>query len=69
MSTVETNRNLGDIFRAAALEGGKPPVIIPWRMTANHDHLHKGLDGCGCACCPDDDQETTSGLAYRAALS
>jgi len=61
MSTVETNRNLGDIFRAAALEGAKPgvPVIIPWRMDANQDHSHKGLEDCGCGFCPDDDQETT----------
>jgi hypothetical protein len=61
MSTAETHRNLGDIFSAAALEGAKPgvPVIIPWRMNANHDHLHKGLDECGCAFCPDDDQEST----------
>ena len=61
MSTAETHRNLDDIFRAATLEGAKPrvPVIMPWRMEANQDHLHKGLDGCGCAFCPDDDHETT----------
>ena len=61
MSTSETDRNLGDIFRAAAFEGAKPgtPVIIPWRMDANQDHPHRGFDGCGCAFYPDDDQETT----------
>jgi hypothetical protein len=58
MSTGETHRNLGDIFRAATLEGAKPgvTVIMPWRMNANQD---KGFDGCGCAFCPGDDQETT----------
>jgi hypothetical protein len=61
MSTVETHRNLGDIVRAAALEGAKPgvPVIVPWRMEANQDHPHKGLEDCGCAFYPDDDEETT----------
>jgi hypothetical protein len=60
MSTTETNRNLGDIFKAAGLEGANLgiPVIAPWRMDANQDHPHKGLDACGCAFCPDDDQET-----------
>ena len=59
MSTGETHRNLGDIVRAAALEGAEHgvTVIIPWRMDANQDHLH--LDDCGCGFCPDDDQETT----------
>jgi len=63
MSTAETHRNLGDIFRAAALEGAKPrvPVIIPWRMEANQNHLHKGLADCGCGFCPDDGPETTWG--------
>jgi hypothetical protein len=61
MSTGETHRNLGDILSAAALEGANygVPVIIPWRMEANQDHPHKGLEQCGCAFCPDDDQETT----------
>jgi hypothetical protein len=61
MSTSETHRNLGDIVRAAALEGAKPGVtaIVPWRVNANHDRPHKGLDECGCAFCPDDDQEST----------
>jgi hypothetical protein len=62
MSTGETHRNLGDIVRAATLEGAKPgvPVIIPWRMDANQDRPHQGLDECGCAFCPGDDgRETT----------
>ena len=61
MSTGETHRNLGDIFKAAALEGGKPglPAITPWRMEANQDPLHMGLADCGCGFCPDDDRETT----------
>jgi hypothetical protein len=60
MST-ETNYSLGDIFRGAALECAKPGVllIVPWRMEANQDHPHKGHEQCGCAFCPDDDQETT----------
>jgi len=61
MSTGETNRSLGDIFRGAALERAKPgaPVIVPWRMDANQDYPYKGLEDCGCGFCPDDDQETT----------
>ncbi len=61
MPTGETQENLDDIFRAAALEGAKPgvPVMIPWRMEANQDHPHKSLDVCGCGFCPDDDQEPT----------
>jgi hypothetical protein len=61
MSTGETHRNIGDIVRAAALEGAKlaVPAIIPWRMDANQDRPHNGLDACGCAFCPDDDHETT----------
>jgi len=61
MSTGETSRSLGDIFRGAALECAKPgaPVIVPWRMVANQDHPHKGLADCGCGFCPDDDQEAT----------
>ena len=61
MLTGETNRNLGDIFRAAASEGANQgvPAIVPWRMDANQDHPHKSLDVCGCGFCPDDDQETT----------
>jgi hypothetical protein len=62
MSTEEMHRSFSDIVRAAtALEGAKPRVgvIIPWRVNTNRDHLYKGLDGCGCGFCPDDDQETT----------
>jgi hypothetical protein len=61
MPTGETQENLHDIFRAAALEGAKPgvPVMIPWRMEANQDHPHKSLDVCGCGFCPDDGQEPT----------
>jgi hypothetical protein len=61
MSTGETNRSLGDTFRGAALEYAKlaVPAIVPWRMEANLNHPHKGHEQCGCAFCPDDDQETT----------
>jgi hypothetical protein len=61
MSTEETDRNLGEILRAATLKRAEPGAtfILPWRMDANQDHLHKGLEECGCGFCPDDDQETT----------
>jgi hypothetical protein len=61
MSTGEMHRNLGKIVGAAALKCAKPGVtfILPWRMDANQDHLHKGLEECGCGFCPDDEQETT----------
>jgi hypothetical protein len=64
MSTGETYGNVSEIVRVASLEGAKPgvPFILPWRMDANQDHLHKGLEECGCGFCPDDDQETTLGL-------
>jgi hypothetical protein len=61
MSIGDTHRNLGDIVRAATLECAKPrvPFILPWRVDANQDHLHRGFEECGCGFCPDDDQETT----------
>jgi hypothetical protein len=61
MSAGETDQNLGKIVRAAALECSKPGVtfILPWRMVANQDHLHKNLGDCGCGFCPDDDQQRT----------
>jgi hypothetical protein len=57
MSTGETHRNIAEIFTAAALDHVKPRamLIAPWRIDANQDNLHKGLDECGCAFCPDDD--------------
>lgn len=61
MSTGDTQDNLDNIFRAAASECTKlgVPAIMPWRMDANQDHSHKGIEQCGCAFCPDDGQETT----------
>jgi hypothetical protein len=61
MSTEETRRDFSEIVAPAAREGAKPGVtfILPWRMDANQEHLHKGLEQCGCGFCPDDDQETT----------
>ena len=61
MSKGERQENLGDMVRAAALEGAKlgVPLIMPWRMEANQDDPHKGLDVCGCGVCPDDGQEPT----------
>jgi hypothetical protein len=60
MATEELHRNLGEIVRAGALGGVKrgTAFILPWRVDANQDHLHKGLEECGCGFCPDDDQET-----------
>jgi hypothetical protein len=59
MSAGETQRNLGEIVRAAAREGAKPgvPFILPWRMDASQENLHKGLEECGCGFCPDDEQQ------------
>jgi hypothetical protein len=58
MATEEMN--LGDIVKAGALEDAKRgPFISPWRMNANPDNLHEGLEECGCGFCPDDDREPT----------
>jgi hypothetical protein len=61
MLTGETCQKLSEIIRVAALEGAKPgqTFILPWRMDANQDHLHKGFEECGCGFCPDDDQKKT----------
>jgi len=61
MSARETQRNLDEIVSAAAPEGVRPGVtfILPWRVDADQDHLHNGLEECGCGFCPDDDKETT----------
>jgi hypothetical protein len=61
MSIGERHRNFGEIFRVAASERVKPGAILiaPWQIDANQDSLGKGLDECGCAFCPDDDQKTT----------
>jgi hypothetical protein len=61
MSTGETRRDFSEIVAAAALDGAKPRVrfILPWRMEANQEHLHKGLEECGCGFCPDDEQKST----------
>jgi hypothetical protein len=59
MSIGETDGNLGEIVRAAALERAKAGLtfILPWRMDANQDHLDKGLEECGCGFCPDDEKQ------------
>jgi hypothetical protein len=61
MSIGETHRNLADIFGATASERIKPGAILiaPWQIDTNEDNLDKGLDECGCAFCPDDDQKRT----------
>jgi hypothetical protein len=60
MSIGETNRDLAEIFGNAASEYVRPGAILiaPWQIDANQDNLHNGLDECGCAFCPDDDQKT-----------
>jgi hypothetical protein len=60
MSIREIHRNLGENFRVAALERVKPEgmLIAPWRIDSTQDSFHKGLDECGCAFCPDDDQKS-----------
>jgi hypothetical protein len=64
--TTETDRDLSETVRAAALERCKPEAtfILPWRM-ANQDDLHAGLGDCGCGYCPDDDQRPLSGLVMQ----
>jgi hypothetical protein len=60
MSIAETDQNFTEIFRAAASVRVKPGAILiaPWRIDANQDNLDRGLDECGCAFCPDDDQKS-----------
>jgi hypothetical protein len=63
MSAGETqHRDLGDMVRAATLERAKPggPIIVPWRINANQDHLQKDPNECGCGFCPDDDSRETT---------
>lgn len=59
MLTQGIHRDLDEVVRAVALAGSKPgaPFIAPWRLDANKDHPHEGLEQCGCGFCPDDDQE------------
>jgi len=63
MSIVETHRNLDDVVRAAALECGKPEaaMMVRWRVEANQDHLHKGLEQCGCAFSPGEPEDDFPG--------
>jgi hypothetical protein len=61
MSIGETCRNLGDLVRAAAERGEHwDPVIVPWRIEASQDRLHKGLEQCGCAFSPDEPEDGVS---------
>jgi hypothetical protein len=55
------HRNLAENFKAAGLESVKPEAILiaPWQIDAGEEDWSKGLDECGCAFCPDDDQKTT----------
>jgi hypothetical protein len=59
MSIGETHRNLDDFVKAAAVECGKPgaAMMVPWRIEANQDHLHEGLEQCGCAFSPDEPED------------
>jgi hypothetical protein len=57
MATRETHQNIADTIRTVASEYARAeaPVLVPWRMEASQDHLHKGLELCGCGCTPPDD--------------
>jgi hypothetical protein len=60
MLNEETYGNLDEIVSAAAMSGIKPGAlfIAPWRLGANQDHLHEGLEQCGCAFCPDEPNDS-----------
>jgi hypothetical protein len=56
---------VGETARAAALECAElgVPLISPWRMdVTNKDHLHRGLEECGCGFCPDEPRDGDVGL-------
>jgi hypothetical protein len=59
MAAGETHHNIGDMIRTAASEGTKAgaPMLVPWRIEANQDHLYKGLELCGCAFAPDEPED------------
>ena len=59
MSIREIHQNLAENFKVAASERVKLGAILiaPWQIDANQDS-EDGLDECGCAFCPDDDQKT-----------
>jgi hypothetical protein len=56
---MSLNQNTWDHVKAEALKYAEPGAtwIMPWRMEANKDQLHKGLEICGCACCPDEPED------------
>ena len=60
MSIAQNHQNFSESLRAAASERVKPGAILitPWQIDPNQDSLGKGLEDCGCAFCPDDDQKT-----------
>ena len=62
MLTEGIHRNRDEVVTVAALAGSKPgaPFIAPWWFEANQDHLHEGLEQCGCAFCPDDEGQHTT---------
>jgi hypothetical protein len=61
MSIGEIRHDFSEVASTAALQSASPAVnfILPWRMDASHDHLHQGLEQCGCGFCPDEDQGKT----------
>jgi hypothetical protein len=60
MSIAENHKDFAEILRAAASERVKLGAILiaPWQIDAGQEGLDKGLDECGCAFCPDDDQKS-----------
>lgn len=59
MSIAQNHSYFAEILRAANSGRVTPAAILisPWQVNLSQDHEH-GLDECGCAFCPDDDQKT-----------
>jgi hypothetical protein len=60
MSIAQSHPNFAEVLRAAASGRVKPGAILisPWQVDSNQDSLDKGLEDCGCAFAPDDEQKT-----------
>jgi hypothetical protein len=60
MSIAQNRPNFAEILHATASERVKPGAIfiLPWQVVSNQDSLDKGLEDCGCAFAPDDEQKT-----------
>jgi hypothetical protein len=60
MSIAQNHGNFSESLRAAASEHAKRGAILisPWQVYSDQDSLDKGLEDCGCAFAPDDEQKT-----------